>query len=136
MADKKEYFWYIDGNSGSFKMALVEKATSAVTKNGWTSDYKTIELTGTNNLRIVGVFSDVDLTDPDAVSPITKWSLIPERFHKCIADKVIAIGYRDPRNKDLQSAEYFEAIYEKQLKKAKARVTNMLGTGRIVPQDF
>lgn len=136
MADKKEYFWYIDGNSGSFKMALVEKATSAVTKNGWTSDYKTIELTGTNNLRIVGVFSDVDLTDPDAVSPITKWSLIPERFHKCIADKVIAIGYRDPRNKDLQSAEYFEQVYEKQLRKAKARATTMLGTGRIVPQDF
>ena len=38
MANKKEYFWYIDGNSGSFKIALVEKAINAVTKNGWTSD--------------------------------------------------------------------------------------------------
>ena len=132
MADKKEYFWYIDGNSGSFKMALVEKATSAVTKNGWTSDYKTIELTGTNNLRIVGNYSDIDID----LSSYTKWLIIPERFHKCIADKVIAMGYRDPRNKDLQSAEYFEQVYEKQLRKAKARATNMLGTGRIVPQDF
>ena len=137
MADKKEYFWYVDGNSGSFKMALVEKATSAVTKNGWTSDYKTIELTGTNNLRIVGNYSDIDLTASDVeVNPYTKWLIIPERFHKCIADKVIAIGYRDPRNKDLQSAEYFEQVYEKQLRKAKGRITNMLGTGRIVPQGF
>jgi hypothetical protein len=46
------------------------------------------------------------------------------------------MGYRDPRNKDLQSAEYFEQVYEKQLRKAKARATTMLGTGRIVPQDF
>ena len=132
MANKKEYFWYIDGNSGSFKIALVEKATNAVTKNGWTSDYKTIELTGTNNLRIVGNYSDTDID----LSSYTKWLVIPERFHKCIADKVIAMGYRDPRNKDLQSAEYFEQVYEKQLRKAKARATNMLGTGRIVPQDF
>ena len=46
------------------------------------------------------------------------------------------MGYRDPRNKDLQSAEYFENLYEKQLKKAKGRATTMYGTGHIVPQDF
>ena len=132
MADKKEYFWYLGGSSASMKIALVEKATNAVTKNGWTSDYKSIQLTGTNNVRIKGIYTDYDI-DIDVLST---FSFLPNRYEKCIIDKVIAMGYRDPRNKDLKSAEYFEAIYEKQLRKAKARVTTIQGTGRIVPQDF
>ena len=132
MADKKEYFWYLGGSSTNMKIALVEKATNAVTKNGWTSNYKSIQIAGTNNVRIRGKYTDYDID----ILTVTSFPGIPSRYQKCIVDKVIAIGYRDPRNKDLQSAEYFEAIYEKQLKKAKARVTNMLGTGRIVPQDF
>ena len=47
-----EYFWYLGGGSGSVKLALVEKAKNAVTKNGWTSDYKSIQLTGTNFYQI------------------------------------------------------------------------------------
>ena len=131
---KTEYFWYLDGNPGQTKMALVQKAKNAATKNGWISDYKTIELSGTNNIRIVGYYTDIDLSAD--LSTITEWAFIPKRFHKCIADKVIAMGYRDPRNKDLKSAEYFENLYEKQLKKAKGRATTMHGTGHIVPQDF
>ncbi|OUT99817.1 MAG: hypothetical protein CBB92_04965 [Flammeovirgaceae bacterium TMED32] len=132
MADKKEYFWYLGGSSASTKIALVEKATNAVTKNGWTSDYKSIQISGNNNVRIRGKFTDYDIDNDSLLS----YTSIPPRYQKSIVDKVIAIGYRDPRNKDLQSAEYFEAIYEKQLKKAKTRVTNIHGTGRIVPQDF
>ena len=131
MANKKEYFWYLGGTSGGgIKLALVEKGD--VTKNGWTSNFKTIQLTGTNNVRIRGTFTDYDID----LSVYKERGSIPEVFHKAIADKVIAMGYRDPRNKDLQSAEYFEQLYEKQLRKAKLRVTNIQGTGRIVPQDF
>ncbi len=132
MADKKEYFWYLGGSSAGVKIALVEKATKAVTKNGWTSNYKSIQIAGTNNVRIKGKYTDYDID----IETITSFVNIPSRYQKCIVDKVIAMGYRDPRNKDLQSAEYFEAIYEKQLRKAKARITNIHGTGRIVPQDF
>lgn len=132
MANKKEYFWYLGGSSTSIKIALVEKATNAVTKNGWTSNYKSIQIAGTNNVRIRGKYTDFDIDNDTILSFVS----IPSRYQKCIVDKVIAMGYRDPRNKDLQSAEYFEAIYEKQLKKAKARVTTIQGTGRIVPQDF
>ena len=130
MANKTNYFWYLGGSAASIKLALVEKGS--VTKNGFTSEYKTIQLTGTNNVRIRGKFTDYDID----LSLYSEWSSIPERFHKAIVDKVIAMGYRDLRNKDLQSAEYFEQVYEKQLKKAKARITNMQGTGNIVPQDF
>ena len=49
-----------------------------------------------------------------------------------------AMGYRDPRNKDLQSAEYFEMLYKKGEKRAKkmARTNYVEGSGRIIPQDF
>ena len=48
------------------------------------------------------------------------------------------MGYRDPRNKDLQSAEYFEMLYKKGEKRAKkmARTNYVEGSGRIIPQDF
>ena len=60
MANKKEYFWYLGGTSGGgIKIALVEKGD--VTKNGWTSNFKTIQLTGTNNVRIRGTFTDYDI---------------------------------------------------------------------------
>ena len=62
MANKKEYFYFIDTHSTGEKIAIVEKATNAVTRNGWTSDYKTIQTAGTNILKIRGIFTDTDVS--------------------------------------------------------------------------
>ena len=58
---KTERFWYIDrvdtGTSltpddSTMVIGLVEKSVNAVTRNGYTSNYKSIAVTGTNNLRL------------------------------------------------------------------------------------
>tara|TARA_R100000458_G_C8078444_1_gene114247 strand:- start:70 stop:474 length:405 start_codon:yes stop_codon:yes gene_type:complete len=134
MANKKEYFYFIDTHSTGEKIAIVEKATSVVSRNGWTSDYKTIQTAGTNILKIRGVFTDADLTSSLADESYEK---IPSRFHEHIVNKVISIGYRDPRNMELNNSQFFDNEYEKGVKKAKkfAR-SNYINTGRIVQQDF
>ena len=43
MATKKEYFYFIDSYVSDEQLAFVEKGS--VTRNGWSSDYKTIQLT-------------------------------------------------------------------------------------------
>ena len=61
MATKKERFWYIDRHETDTSLTpddavgvigLVEKSTNAVTRNGYTTDYKSISESGTGNLRI------------------------------------------------------------------------------------
>ena len=62
---------------------------------------------------------------------------IPSRFHQHIVSKVIAIGYKDPRHLELQTAQYFDNEFELGIKRAKKFTrSNYQRTGRIVPQDF
>ena len=81
MASKKEYFYFIDTHSTGEKIAIVEKATSVVSKNGWTSDYKTIQTAGTNVLKIRGTFTDADLVAGTLTGEYTN---IPSRFHDAL----------------------------------------------------
>ena len=105
MATKREYYYYIDTHSAGEKLAIVDKATSVVTKNGWTSNYKSIQTTGTNIVKIRGSFTDADL----AVNTMDgSYSNIPSRFHSALVSKVIAMGYKDPRHMELQTAQYFD----------------------------
>ena len=132
MADKKDYYYFIDTHSSGEKIAIVEKGT--VTKNGHTSEYKTIQKAGTNVLKIRGVFTDTDLTSALAYE---SYSNIPTRFHEHIVSKVICLGYRDPRHFDLKICQFFEQEYEKGVKKAKKFARgNYITTGNIVPQDY
>ena len=129
---KTERFYFIDTEAGGEGIALVEKGT--VTKDGYTSNYKTIQTSGTNILKVRGVFTVSDL----AMNAIAgTYSNIPSRFHEYMVNKVIAIGYKDPRHMEIQNAQYFDAEYEKGIKKAKkfAR-SNYITTGRVAPQDF
>ena len=80
---------------------------------------------------------DVDVTasyTDNAYGPLED---IPSQFHEALAFKVIAIGYKDPRNMKIELAQYFDAEYEKLCKRAKkfAR-SNYQTTGHIVPQEF
>ena len=132
MATKKEYFYFIDTHSGGEKIAIVEKGT--VTKNGYTSNYKTVQTTGTNILKVRGVFTDTDL----AVGALTTtYDNIPARFHDVLVAAVISTGYMDPRNDNLEKADFYSKLYLGGIKGAlKFARSNYISTGRIVPQDF
>ena len=62
---------------------------------------------------------------------------IPTQFHEALVYKVIANGYREPRNLEIQLAQYFDLEYNNIVKNAKkfAR-SNYQTTGTIVPQDY
>ena len=132
MANKKEYCYFIDTHSGGEKISIVEKGT--VTKNGYTSNYKTVQTAGTNILKIRGVYTDADL----AVGGwTTTYDNIPARFHDALISSVIATGYMDPRNDNTEKASYFTQLYLGGVKGAlRFARSNYVSTGRIVPQDF
>ena len=132
MADRKEYFYFIDSYVGSEQIAFVEKGT--VTRNGWSSEYKTIQLTMTDAVRIRGSYLDDDLSTNAMTGT---YSNIPSRFHEGVVNKAIAIGYKDPRHLEPEMASYFENEFFKVLKRAKKFVrSNYQSTGFIRPQDF
>ena len=134
MANKKEYFYFIDTHSTGEKIAIVEKATNTVSKNGQTSNYRTVQTAGTNILKIRGVFTEDDLV---AGTLTGAFSNIPARFHSAIVDRVISMGYRDPRNFAADKATLFDSEWEHGLRKAKKfSKRNYISVGRIVPQDF
>ncbi len=130
MAKKVQRAWFTDITTGDTKVAIVEK--TAKTVDGVTSEWQAVTESGLAfSIEYTGVNADLE-------SPSDTFGDIAERYHKSIVDKAIAMGYRDPRNKDLQSAEYFEGLYLKGEKRAKkmARSRYYEGSGRIVPQDF
>tara|TARA_R100000152_G_C6656609_1_gene96681 strand:+ start:214 stop:618 length:405 start_codon:yes stop_codon:yes gene_type:complete len=134
MATKKNRFYFIDTHSDGEKIAIVEKATNAVTKDGWTSDYKTISETGTNIIKIRGSFLDDDLSNDTLTG---SYSNIPSRFHEAIVNKVIAMGYKDPRHMELNTAQYFDNEYEKGVKKGKVFArSNYQTVGVVNSQDY
>lgn len=132
MANKKQRAWYIDTHTAGEKIAIVEKATNAVTKDGYTSDYESV--TEAKGLKIRGAFLDTDLSNNAMTG---SYSNIPSRFHEYIVNKVIASGYKDPRHMDFDVAQYFDNQYEKGVKKAKRFTrSNYQTTGIIKQQDF
>ena len=132
MANKKERFWFIDTHTAGEKIAIVEKGINTTTQDGWATDYKSV--TEAKGVKIRGVFTDSDL----AVDSLTSsYSNIPSRFHEYIVNKVVSIGYRDPRNMELNNSQYFEMEYEKGVKKAKKFARgNFSMIGNIVSRDF
>ena len=129
MANKIKRAWYADKLQ---RMGIVEKATNAITKDGYTSDWKSIS--EVKDLRIYTISRDLDLVKDNLTNT---WSQIPEQFHDIIVNKVIAMGYKDPRNMELNNAQYFDGEYEKGLREAKKfSRSNYQTTGMIKPQDF
>ena len=129
MASKKQRAWYIDKLK---RIGIVEKATNIVSKDGYTSNWASIS--EDKDLRMYAISRDTDVV----VDTLTGTFIgIPEQFHETIAFKVIARGYRDPRNMNLQVAQFFDGEYLSGLKQAKKfSKSNYQTTGRIKPQDF
>ena len=129
MATKYTRAWYIDK---LLKLGIIEKATNAVTRDGYTSDWQSIS--EIKDLRIYAISRDADLAK-DAMT--ATWTQIPSQFHETIVNKVIARGYKDPRHMEVDTAQYFDMEYNLGMRKAKrfAR-SNYQTTGTIKPHDF
>ena len=128
MAKNIKRAWFVDIVSGDTKLGIVENTSRTV--DGITDDWKAV--TGTLTVIYDSIICDADLT-----GVASQWTEINSRYHKTIVNKAISMGYRDIRNKDLQSAEYFDGLYDKEIRKAKkfAR-SKYISTGRKIPQDF
>ena len=129
---KTQRFYFIDTHTAGEKLAIVEKATNAVTVDGYTDNYRTISVA--RSIKIRGSFLDADL----ALNVMTgTFANIPARFHECIVSKVIAAGYKDPRHMEIQTSQFFDNEYEVGIKRArKFSKGNYITVGRIVSQDF
>ena len=83
--------------------------------------------------------NDINITTDSAGDTLTNeaYLQIPSHFHEAIVYRAIAMGYKDPRNFDIEKAQYFEMEYEKAVKEGKkfAR-SNYQTTGIISPQEF
>ena len=131
MAKQVKRGWFIEHSPGEAHIAIVEKTSRTV--DGITDEWQAVTETG---LKVVVEFVTVD-SDLSANSLTGSYNEIPSRYHKAIVDKAIAMGYRDPRNQNIQNAQYFETLYiEAKRRGKKLAKSNFQTTGRIVPQDF
>ena len=95
-----------------------------------TSHYISPSASGTVKVHYTGRPVDMDGDFIDSSS-------LPAIFHKYIVSKVIAEGYKDPRNLDIQAAQYFDVEFEKGVARArKEGQNNYTSTGTIKPVDF
>lgn len=129
MATRKQRAWFID-KLGS--MGIVEKATNAITKDGYTTNWKSI--TEAKDLRLYTISQDADL---EINSVTSTFSQIPNQFHETIVYRVIAYGYKDPRHMDFDVAQYFDNQYEVGVKEAKKYSrSNYQTSGVLKPHEF
>jgi hypothetical protein len=126
---KKTRAWFVDK---LIKIGIVEKGTNTVTKDGYTTDWSSIS--EAKDLRIYAISRDADLV---INSTSSTWNQIPAQFHEVIINKVIAGGYKDPRNMEIKLAQYFDSEYAIGVKEAKKySKSNYQATGTIKQQDF
>ena len=128
MAAKIKRAWYTSTVAGDTQLAIVEKTSRTV--DGVTDAWQAVR-------EVIKLRIELSTSDTDLSSVTSSYNEINARYHRTIVNKAIATGYRDPRNQNLQNAEYFDGLYEREVKRAKKFAKgNYVTTGRIVPQDF
>lgn len=131
-------YWFVERN----KLAFVEGGSST-SVDGVTSNL--VSITEAKSCVIKGIATpnhfptgnedghEESYTDNE-YGPLIE---IPPMFHEGLAFKVIAMGYKEPRNMNLELAQYFDMEYERTVKGAKKYSRNNHQTmGTIVPQEF
>jgi len=128
MAKQVKRAWFTEIVSGDIHLAIVENTPRTV--DGVTDQWQAVT-------EILTVKYEAIKSQSDLASLTGVYSDISPRFHKTILNKAIAMGYQDPRHIDLNTAQYFDQLYEKDIKKAKKFSKGQMVTGgRIIPQDF
>jgi hypothetical protein len=140
-------FWFISKD----RLALVEEVTTSnnanasggfITVDGASTSYETIEAAKTVRIYGIGKASHfptgTNATESDydstTVGPIDE---IPQQFHEALVYKVISMGYEEPRNLNIDLAQYFKMKYDEITKAGrKFSRSGYLTDGRISPQEF
>ena len=135
MATEKQRAWYVDKLS---RIGIVEKGSN-VTKDGVTTNWNSIS--SIKAMKIYAISKDTDLaitrSDADGDDLSVTFGNIPAQFHEIILFKVIAAGYKDPRNIDINTAQYFDGEYALGVKEGKKfSRSNYQTTGFIKPQAY
>ena len=129
MATRTIRAWYIDKLG---KMGIVEKATNATTKNGYTTDW--ISVNSVLPVRLYAISRDSDISINELTNTFNQ---IPGEYHEALIYKAIAMGYKDPRNMNVEFAQYFDNEYMVSVKQGKKfSKSNYTDLGYVVPQDF
>ena len=127
MALNKKYAYYL--NMGS--LGLVEKGTDGQWGSVSTTD---------KNLKIFCSKKAQHMVPGTLDSSYTSQYQyeIPEQFHEALVYKAISMGYKDPRNINIELAAFFEKEFQESVKQAKryARSNNVFGGGYIKPVDY
>ena len=119
-------YYYIKND----EIAIVQRDTSGITVNGVVSDLISPSTSVTVKIHYTGRPVDFDGT-------ASTESTLPAIFHKYIVSKVIAEGYKDPRNLDINAAQYFDMEFEKGIARArKESQSDYTSTGFIKAVDF
>ena len=127
-----ERYWYIDHG----RIGVVEKTTSAVTRDDKTSDYQSISEALEMRIFVVSRASHFHETSTQDTY-LSAESEIPSQFHEALAHKVIATCYLHPDNLNIDLSNAFTSLYVDLVKEGKKFARNQYrSTGYIRPQDF
>ena len=131
-------YWFTERN----KLAFVEGGSS-VTVDGVTSNLVSIKEAKSCVIKGIAIPNHFPTGTQDGrtesyvnneYGPLTE---IPPMFHEALAYKVIAMGYKEPRNMNIELAQYFDMEYDKVVRSAKKYSrNNHQTTGTIVPQEY
>lgn len=138
-------FWFTERG----KIAFVESGSST-TVDGVTTTI--LSLSEAKTVRVKAIANAVHFTTQETPGDDSEDGLmvaeyddptkgplgeIPNQFHEALVYKVIANGYREPRNLEIQLAQYFDGEYSKGVKNAKKySKSNYQASGTIAQQDF
>ena len=134
MATEKQRAWYVDKLS---RIGIVEKGSN-VTKDGVTTNWNSISSIKAMKIYAIAKDTALSITSDAAGDDYSNtFSNIPAQFHEIILFKVIAAGYKDPRNIDINTAQYFDGEYALGVKEGKKfSRSNYQTTGFIKPQAY
>ena len=129
-SSSNERYWYIDND----RIGLVEKVTSAITRDGKTSNFQSISVV--KEIRIFAICQAKDFT-----TDLTEVSEIPSQFHDALSYKVISDGYLRAGGQmfNPQVSEMFDVKYQALVKDGRkhARSSYLSGSSAIItPTDF
>ena len=125
-SSSNDRYWYV--NNG--RLALVEKATNAITRDGKTSDYQSIS--EVKEVRIYAISQGTDFGDD-----LEQESDLPLQFREGLSYKVISDGYAVGGGMNIEAHKLFFTKYKDAISEGrKFARSNYISVGNIVQTHF
>tara|TARA_R110002012_G_scaffold5047_2_gene22968 strand:- start:643 stop:1398 length:756 start_codon:yes stop_codon:yes gene_type:complete len=133
--------WDSVGDYRTPRLGIVEKSTNTVTRDGRVSDYQSCSITGNSNIRVfltkAAVSSSVGTDSDSGVSSVAgPLAVVPAHYHEVLLNGAISLGYKNPRNLNVDLSVFYDNEFRKGIKRIKKYERTKSSTGFIKPQDF